>query len=452
MKALEIVAMLAGLLAVAGCGGGGPAVVPRIASVSAERDVEDGVAKLTTTIELEFDRPVRLAKSETPLTSHFEIRVLELSAKGERFRRVFVTRASFVAGSERKMVLSADALVPDGSTLQVARRAFARNATGEMEAPIQSDLSLEAALLATVAFTFGAPEILDTVPARGVTDADRDSSAVRAQLERHLRLRGASEDTRGRALALYDSIPESRVPGPKARAALAALTGLFAEPALGALLEGANCGGRPVSLIAFQAPPGDPRLLARVTTDEDGSRMVSLSPELEAERFEMLIPLLTHEAIHCDDRDGVYEEVAATAFDTFAYVHLVAIDPSLVEGRSRLTRELVVNVLLLINSGRRWPESVGVLRSAGAGQALPGSNNPAASFAEFVAAAYGQVGGSTSPEEPVAVAYAATLASAAGMPGGSPFDLRYLDELLARALDSGVLAGTIEALGLIPAD
>ncbi len=451
MKALVLAGLLLSALASA-CGGGQALVIPGVASVSAQRDVEDGAGKLTATIELAFDRPVKLAKSDTPLTSHFEIRAPALTARGETFNRLFVARARFADNNQRTMVLGVDALVPVGSVLKLSRRAFDKNATGELEIPIESDLPLEAATLATLAFTFSDPDIIDTGPPGEVTDADRDAAAVRAKLEQHLLLRGSSAGIREEALAAFDAMSPSRAPGPKARAALAALTGTFAEPAIAAFLTGEKCGGQPASLIAFQTPPGDPRLLARVTTAEDGSRVVSLSPELEAERFEMLMPLLVHEAIHCDDRDGRYEEVAATAFDTFFYLHLIATDPSLVNSRGRLARDMVVDALAMINSGRRYPESVGVLRSTGAKQALPGSNNPATSFAEFIAAAYGQMEGNSSPDEPVALAYAAALAAVMNVPAGSPFDLRYLDELLGMALDPGVLAGAIEALALIPAD
>lgn len=451
MKALVLAGLLLSALAAA-CGGGQAPVIPGVSSVSAQRDVEDGAAKLTTTIELEFDRPVKLAKSDTPLTSHFEIRARALTAQGETLKRLFVARARFAENSQRTMVLGVDALVPNGSVLKLSRRAFDKNATGEMEVSIESDLSLEAAALATLAFTFSDPDIIETGPTKQATDADRGEAAVRAKLEQHLFLRGSSAGIREKALAAFDAIPPSRVPGAKARAALAALTGTFAEPAIAAFLTGEKCGGRPASLIAFQVPPGDPRLLARVTTAEDGSRVVSLSPELEAERFEMLMPLLVHEAIHCDDRDGRYEEVAATAFDTFFYLNLIATDPSLVTSRGRLARDMVVDALAMINSGRRYPESVGLLRSAGTKQALPGSNSLATSFAEFVAAAYGQMESDSSPDEPVALAYASALAAVMNVPAGSPFDLRYLDELLGAALDPGVLAGAIEALALIPAD
>lgn len=452
MKPLVLAALLMGALAAPGCEGGGSPTIPGIASVSARRDVEEGAAKLTTTIRLEFDRPLKLAKSETPLASHFEIRAPLLVAGGESYRRVFVTRAQFTGGSERPMELRADTLVPTGSTLRLARRAFDKGAAGEIEAPIESDLSLEAATLATMAFTFGDPASLDPGPLQSAGEADRDVARVRAQLEQHLGLRGSDAAVRGRALALFDTIPLSQAPAPKVRAALAALVGTFAEPAIGALLGGDDCGGRAVSVIAFQPPPGDPGLLARVTTSDDGARVVSIGPDLEADRFEMLMPLLLHEAIHCDDRDGSYEEVAATAFDTYFYLHLVAVDPTLAAVRGRAGRDLVVDALAMLNSGRRWPESVGVLRSSGAVQALPGSNNPAASFAEFVAAAYGDVGGNVSPDEPVAMAYVAALATMSNSPAGSPFDLRYLDELLGLGLDAGVLAGVIHALELVPAD
>lgn len=432
------------------CGGGERPPVPGIASAVSERDVEDGAARQSSTITVEFDRPLKLAKQEVPLASRFELQVPGLAAGGTRTRRVLVSHAEMPASSQRTIVLRVDALVPSGTVLSVAKQAFDGTSPGELTAEVKSSLTVEAAALATLAFTFGDP---GTVADRGepvVTGTDRDAASVRAQLEAHLAQRGSSAETNRSALALYDGIPASTVPGPKARAALAALTGTFAEPAIGALLRGENCGGVAVSLVVFAQPPDFPNLLARVTTGADGRRTVSISPALESERFELLMPILAHEAIHCDSYDGKFEEVAATAFDTFFYLNLLAIDGSLATGKTKLARDLAIDAVAMLNSGRRLPESVGVLQSTGIKNALPGSNNQSASFAEFVAASYPEVVGNSSPDEPVANLYAQALAGVAGMPAGRAFDLRYLDEVLGRAIDPLVIAGAIEALSLVP--
>lgn len=160
------------------------------------------------------------------------------------------------------------------------------------------------------------------------------------------------------------------------------------------------------------------------------------------------MPILAHEAIHCDAEDSRSEEVAATAFDAFLYLQLAAAIPEIVNAGTRLSRELNVDAIALINSGRRLPESVGILPSPGVPRVLPDSTVPYASFAELVAAAYPGIDQPQSVSEPLAEAYVGRLATLAGMQPGQPFNVRYLDELLGRALDLPALGKAIDAFGL----
>jgi len=142
------------------------------------------------------------------------------------------------------------------------------------------------------------------------------------------------------------------------------------------------------------------------------------------------MPILAHEAIHCDNVDGRFEEIAATAIDTFLFMQLLAVSPDLASAATLLSREASIDAIALINSGRRLPESIGVLRSVGVTKVLPASGSTAPAFAEFVAAAYAQIDYNDSPDEPLAQAYVQTLAKQAGLPVASAFNLKYLDELL----------------------
>lgn len=429
-------------------GGGGDSPLPRIASAVSERDVEDGAAKLSSTVTVTLDRDFEVAEGKVPFASNFEFSV-PLAEGGST--RVLVRTAGRAAGSNRGITLGVDRLIPEGATLRVQNRAFDSAATGAIETKVTGDLDPTLVLLASRALAvtqesfYGSPE---TAP---VTAADRDPAAMREVLAKHLQQRGADAETYQDALALYDVIPEATVPSPKLRAALAALTGTFAEPAVGSLLSADNCTRRPAVRIAFEPPPGDEKLVARVTFVGTGGRVVSVNPYAEGERIEHLMPILAHEAIHCDNQDGLVEEVAATAFDGFLYLQLVAADPELALARTRLARELNIDAVAMINSGRRYPESVGVLPSPGVESVLPLTNKTAASFAELVAGAYPQITQVNSPAERLARTYADILADAGGIAPGDPFDLRYLDELLGRSIGGGVMATAIVAFGLAPA-
>ena len=446
---LFIISFLA-LALVGACGSesaGGPQ--PKGAEARAERDVADGAAKLSSTVTVRFDRAFTLAENRVPLASLFELEVPDPTRGAAATKRVLVSKAEAKLET-RNITLAVDSLVPDGSKLKVAVKAFQAGAEGEMVVEVKSDLTLPLVVLATTALMPGNPGLFDAAVAPEVKAEDRDPQAQRAALVAHLEKRGAGAATTQKALAHYDAMPAAAIPSPKVRAALAALTGTFAEPAIDSLLTDRNCTGQPVAQIVIQPPPGFPKLIARVTFTGSQQRILSLNPVLEGDRIEHIMPLLAHEAIHCDAKDTRTEEVVATAFDTFLYLQLVAADPSIVETRTPAGRELNVDAVAMINSGRRFPESVGLLPSAGLKRVLPNTNSTFASFAELVAAAYPSVDNGQPTPEAVADAYVANLAHAAGMQPQSAFNVKYMDELLGRAMDRRVLAADIAALGLEP--
>lgn len=439
-------ALAAFALLLGACSSGEQAPIPQVASARSTRDVVDGEAKLSSTVEVRFDRAVVLAPLKVPLSSNFEFEVAGLS--GGAARRVLVSKAEVNTANSRAILLKVDQIVPDGAKLKIADKAFSANATSETAVSVEGDLSPVLAILATTALRLGRPELLNPGVAAEVKDADRDPDAMRAALSEMLAKRGADEGTKKVALARFDSMPAAIIPSPKLRAALAGLTGTFAESAIDGLLTTNNCTGKPAAQVLFQPPPDAPKLLARVTFAKNGQRIISLNPFTEGDRIEHLMPILAHEAIHCDNDDSRAEEVAATSFDAFLYLQLAAANPEIVNAGTQLARELNVDAIALINSGRRLPESVGILPSPGVPRVLPDTSVPYASFGELVAAAYPGIDQPQSASEPLAEAYVAKLAPLAGMQPGQPFNIRYLDELLGRALDTQTLGKAIEAFGL----
>lgn len=413
----------------------------------AERDVAEGKAKLTSTVRVTLDRDFEVADTNLPLASLFEFKIPNVDG-GES--RVLVNTAELGQTNARLITLHTSTLIPDGSTLMIQRKAFQRKASGTINVEVRADLDAPLLVLATRAFVPTADGFFDDPETAPVSDADRDPAAMRTVLEEHLRQRGSNDASATRALAVYDSIPADIVPSPKLRAALAGLTGTFAQGAIDSFLTNENCTGQPARTIAFQPPPGNENLVARVTYHASGARVVSVNPFAEGERIEHLMPILAHEAIHCDKDDGLVEEVAATAFDGFLYLQLVAADPELANSRARVARELNIDAVAMINSGQRYPESFGVLKSPGVETVLPLTSITAASFADLVVASYPQITQTGSAPEPVAQAYADMLAEASGFKRGDPFDIRYLDELISRATDGGVLAAAIIAFELTP--
>lgn len=448
MRVLGPGALVIGLLLAACSGGSGETtVIPRVTSVVAERDIAEGLALTSTTVRVEYDRALRQAGGPIPLASRFEFSAPTYGADGRlEDQRVIVQSAAVV--EERVVELKVARLLPAGATLTALDAAWDTRAEGSSVAGVESGLTPEVVLLASTAFQTTDPSLFDGSGREPAAGAD-DPATVRGALDAHLGLRGATAEVRAAALDVYDARATAIVPDPKLRAALAALTGTFAEPAVAALLTGGNCTGLPAARIAFEPPPDAPDLIARVSFDAEGRRILSVSPLAQGERFEHLMPLLVHEPIHCDQQDGIFEEVAATAFDTFLYLNLISVDPTLAVGGSPLTRELAVDAVAFINSGRLVPESGGILGSAGVANVLPGTSVAFPSFGEFVASAYAAIDVLESPDEALAQAYVEALAGGV-LPPGQAFDLVYLDALLSSVLEPVVVVAAIDALQLVP--
>ncbi|GAB4330048.1 MAG: hypothetical protein Kow0010_14830 [Dehalococcoidia bacterium] len=449
---LLVMVALAALVLAAACGGGSPSAPgepPEPVRATAERLFEDGAATLTSSISVRFNRQVVLADTRSDLASFF--RVVPPTEGQVPPRGIEVTSAGLSPTTSRVIELTTAGLVSDGSTLYVNRRAFEPRGRGEASIAIEADLAESTVLLATTPLRFARPDVMTLSEIAGVTPDDRDATVQRLRLEEHLRKRGNDEGFIEEVLSLYDTMPAAIVSHPKARAALAALRGTFAEPAILSLLTSDNCTGRASAAIVFETPPDYPDLVARITYDEEGRRILWINPKVEGERFELLMPLLAHEAIHCDFEDGLAEEIAATALDTYLYLLLVAVDPGLALEGTLLARTLNIDAVAMVNSGRALPESVGVLEAPGIDNVLAGSSARAGSFAEFVAAGYPDITEFEAPAEPVAQAYVANLAQIAGVPMGSAFDLEYLDALLGLSFPPQLLFDALAALELEPA-
>ena len=443
--------LVAFAIGIASCGGSTPAPIPEIASVEAMRVVVDGVALNRSIVTVRFDTKLVFVEQRLKLESLFELAVPDPDdLESDDPVRVLVEKAEWSEGS-RVVKLEVAQLVPAESTVKVARKAFRKGETGVVEAEVEADLNRFQVALASTAFGVADPAILNRSKSLPVTASDRDPDAMRDALIDHLSRRAEPDEVIALALQRYAAISAATVPSPKLRAALAALTGTFGDPALEAYFTPNNCTEQEVALIAFQPPPDFPNLFARVTYSASGARIVSISPSLEGERIEKLMPILVHEAIHCDAEDPLFEEVAATAIDVFFYLHLIPVAPEMVLDGTPLTREYNVDVVAFINSGRRLPESGGILPSAIIQQALPGTTSTASSFADLVAAAYEDSSRQQPPDEYAAQRYIELIAAVAEMPVKSAFDLVYLDELLGRALDPRLLLFAVQALGLEPA-
>ncbi len=451
-NAARIAAILAVLAVLGACRGeSAPVEVPRATAATAERIIEDGAATLRSTVEVAFPAEVGivLALEGEELREAFTLRTPGLNTTFTP-QTLPVTSVSVSPSESNVVVLEVEGLVPERTELRIRRAALAEGGEGTFPVSVESRMTALDVVLATYPVAPADPALFSAARVPEVTADAKDDAAMRAALEAHLATRGTIGSVLDRALDYYDAMSAEVVPSPKLRAALAGLTGTYAEPAIPHLLTDENCTGLPVERIAFEPPPDFPDLLARVTYGEEGARVVSLNPILEGEPFQLLMPILLHEAIHCDQFDGQDEEIAATALDAFFYILLIAAEPELARAGTTLSRNFNVDALAMMNSGRLLPESVGVLPSEGIDNVFPGVENGPSSFAAHIAAAYDTLPPGPSEPEALAVAYVTLLGADLELPPGNPFDLAYLDALLGLTMHRPVLWAAMEALAVEP--
>ena len=442
-----LVALMVALAASCGGEGAPPSPPARPLEATAERLHEDGLPLNSSVVRVRFDggvEPVTLRALHTafrltppedsPLTGHS---LAEMPVEGVQII------------SSRIVDLTVASLVINGSTLHVSASAFAES-DEELTVAVVSEFTELGVVLAGGVLAFGDLTLVEPRPEETPTEDDRDPWKVRAALEKHLDERGASEPVRNTALLLYDGMDAEAIPSPKVRAALAALAGTFADAAVRSLLGPENCTGRPAAFLGFQEPPGNPDLAARVTYDDEGRRIISIRPDLEAGPFELLMPLLAHEAIHCDRLDSLDEEVVASALDVFLYIHLLISQPELAWDDSPLARNFNIEALAMLNSGRARPESLGILESPHGREVLPESGVSHRSFVDVIAAAYEEETDPSAPLEPVAQQYLDALAQAVDAPLGSALDLNYVDFLLGRATTFEAISNLLDLFDLVP--
>ncbi|MCY3603820.1 MAG: hypothetical protein OXH12_12165 [Chloroflexi bacterium] len=432
----------------ASCGGGEPPPAPiRALEATAERAYLDDLPQASSVVRVRFNRAVEPTKLRA-LNAAFRLTAPEGSPlTGHPLTEMPVEGVELI--SSRVVELTVGALIVSGSTLHVSTEALS-GPDDEVSVVVTSEFTELGVVLAGGVFAFGDFSLVEQRDPEAPTASDRDPFVVRAALEEHLNERAASAAVRETALFLYDGMDPEVVAAPKLRAALAALAGTFADAAVRSLLGPDNCTGASAAFIGFQEPPGDLDLVARVTYDDEGRRIVSIRPDLEAAPFELLMPLLAHEAVHCDQQDSLTEEIVASAIDVFLYIHLLISQPELARDASPLARNFNIEALAMLNSGRAIPESLGILPSPHGREVLPDSGVAYGSFVDAIAATYADDVDATAPVEPVAQQYLDALAQAVGAPLGSAIDLNYVDLLIGRATTFEAISNLLDLFDLAP--
>jgi hypothetical protein len=212
-------------------------------------------------------------------------------------------------------------------------------------------------------------------PATGTTLTEAQG---RAKLKSYLQTEYPnSTATQNAGLAVYDNATaKQKVPDPQLRAALAALEGTFADPAINRLLNSktsagnprfvrASYGGNPFGVVAISAPyNGSP--------DPDDYEFF-FDPTYRYESPFLLTPFWLHEPLHEAGPNGIYEEGANSSFDELFYGRQLVRHPGLARMGTKLARTTNTLGLARLNSG--LGSRLGLYATNGGRQLYPGSSS-----------------------------------------------------------------------------
>jgi hypothetical protein len=193
-------------------------------------------------------------------------------------------------------------------------------------------------------------------PAAGSAPSE---SAVAAQLHQYLDadLPHDSNARQAAELVFNSNAAKAKISSPTLRAALAALEGTLARPAINYVINAQTPDGNPKIISIQFVPPGQlssPFNVAEVhdaqTADPD-QQVILFNSTYQAESPFLFLSTMAHEPLHQDPTVTNYEEAVNWTLDRLVYLGQLRRHPSLARTGTELSRRLNSNALLRLNSG-----------------------------------------------------------------------------------------------------
>jgi hypothetical protein len=154
-------------------------------------------------------------------------------------------------------------------------------------------------------------------------------------------------------MSLYrDPLMLEKVPDPTLRAAMVALLGTVAEPAIEFALQRTSL-TRIEFGIYVNTSIGVPDRVGGTYAAPDGTHFIEIDRHYRYLPFAALSPLVAHEILHTgDDKAGMAEETVASAVEALVYMEMLLTDPTLARLPDALTRTSNNHAALVrLNSG-----------------------------------------------------------------------------------------------------
>jgi hypothetical protein len=251
--------------------------------------------------------------------------------------------------------------------------------------------------------TVGPPYFPGTEEFEPAAGPERPADELLAAAQRLTAARGDGLSERAAEL-FADATVVRRIPEPALRAAVVALVGTVAEPAVEWLT-----GGR-FERVEFGEVEGE--AVAQSLTGESGLQKIVVAERLRFEEPGLLSVVLAHEAMHVDAEASDLEELVATAAQALVHMQQLLADPQLAVLRTELAQSVNAWTVIRLNTRAVGYWQLRLVLGDDAPSVLPGGLDRPHFAAFFDPAAPATPGND----------YLAAVLPGAGPPGEPPVD------------------------------
>jgi hypothetical protein len=229
-------------------------------------------------------------------------------------------------------------------------------AAAVLAAPTTSEILLSRPLVPMNTALFDPFYFPDAPPFQSINGQDLGEAQASQALDAYLAAEFPGDGSaQARAKSVFaDPVAQTKIPSPSLRAALAALTGTIAEPAIDFILH-AQVGGQPqVTDIRWADPSAFPNTSAVAevkTVGSSGQFYIQFNNAYRGEDPFLFVSRMAHEPLHQDAQVANIEEATNNSFEGLIYLHQLVHHPELAAEGTHLSRSSNSKALPRLNSG-----------------------------------------------------------------------------------------------------
>ena len=202
----------------------------------------------------------------------------------------------------------------------------------------------------------------DPVDASTHVSATTVSTNFKAFMDKKVAAGLITQATEDKAIKRFNNTTvKAIIPDANLRAGLLSLYGTIGEPAIAAMLDGANLTGKAQTIVDFSTDVSPTAEVAETLVLDNGRLRTLFKTSYAGEPFQALGAKLAHEGVHQDKDDNQNEEIVANAIETMVYAQQLMVDSSIANAGTTLIKSDNDKLLAMLDSGKALFPRVGIL-------------------------------------------------------------------------------------------